>query len=911
MFKRSLMLLCFLAVFSLYFSLSCGAIEGYCGENVSYVYDSSTASVLISGEGDMYDYVDASYSPFYLTDIVTVEIADGVTSIGDNAFFGCESLEIISIPDSAQSIGSKAFESCCSLSEILLPEALTYIGNNAFMGCESLTEIVLPTGITYISESAFEYCDNLSSVIFLGDVEGVASNAFRGCKNLSEVHFNSAIEDIAETVIENFPSREVIHGTTYKETVKDCLTGETVISFYCNTCDNYVYLKEIIMQYNAHTFGQYTSDNNYSCLLDGTKTATCSRCGKTDTVTDVGSSQGHSWNDWETTIPATCITEGEKSRGCFNCDVFETETIPAFSHKNSYTVKENSPTCTANGYAEGVFCPDCQIWISGHSLLLASGHSGGVADCRRKAVCSKCGEEYGNFNPQKHINITILPGSYATCTNDGYTQSKVCCDCETVIEAKTVIKAQGHSEIVIPAIGATCIKDGTTEGIKCSVCDTMIKSPEKITAKGHKVITVPGSEATCTKAGLSEGKKCSSCAEMIVKQNRIPAKTHNYKTITAKKATLTSDGKTVEKCSCGAVKANSEKVVYSPKTFTLSSTAYTYNANTKTPSVSVKDSKGHILKKDIDYIIKYESGRKVPGRYTVTITFTDKYSGTKKLNFTIAPKVTGKVTASQTASSITLKWNMVTGADGYRVYKYNTKTKKYEKVKDVTDRSIKVTGLNSGATYKFKVKAYRKDDVTIWGKATAAYAFSTKPAAPGKISFSKTDSSVTLKWKKVAGASGYAIYRYSSGEWKRIETINSGSKLSCKIERLKSGTNYKFRIKAFRKAGDSTLWSSASDSVTVLTNPGTPALKVSSNKKGAATLKWSNVSGESGYQVYYSTKKDGSFKKLITSKADITKLTKSNLTSGKKYYFKVRSYKKTADGTFYSSWSSVCAVKIK
>ena len=91
----------------------------------------------------------------------------------------------------------------------------------------------------------------------------------------------------------------------------------------------------------------------------------------------------------------------------------------------------------------------------------------------------------------------------------------------------------------------------------------------------------------------------------------------------------------------------------------------------------------------------------------------------------------------------------------------------------------------------------------------------------------------------------------------------------------------------------------------------TPTLKASSSKKGVVTLSWTNVAGESGYEVYYSTKKDSGYKKLAAYKTNVVKGSKSKLTSKKTYYFKVRAYTKTANGTVYSAWSSVKSIKVK
>ena len=64
-----------------------------------------------------------------------IAISDSVTSIGDKAFSGCESLTNIAIPSSVNSIGKRAFYECTSLSSVVIPDSVTSIGIGAFLGC--------------------------------------------------------------------------------------------------------------------------------------------------------------------------------------------------------------------------------------------------------------------------------------------------------------------------------------------------------------------------------------------------------------------------------------------------------------------------------------------------------------------------------------------------------------------------------------------------------------------------------------------------------------------------------------------------------------------------------------------------------------------------------------------------------
>ena len=76
-------------------------------------------------------------------------------------------------------------------------------------------------------------------------------------------------------------------------------------------------------------------------------------------------------------------------------------------------------------------------------------------------------------------------------------------------------------------------------------------------------------------------------------------------------------------------------------------------------------------------------------------------------------------------------------------------------------------------------------------------------------------------------------------------------------------------------------------------------------------MSWSNVSGESGYQIYYCTSENGTFRKLATCKANSVTKTATSLKSSQRYYFKIRAYKDTASGVVYGEFSAVKSAKIR
>lgn len=198
-------------------------------------------------------------------------------------------------------------------------------------------------------------------------------------------------------------------------------------------------------------------------------------------------------------------------------------------------------------------------------------------------------------------------------------------------------------------------------------------------------------------------------------------------------------------------------------------------------------------------------------------------------------------------------------------------------------------------------------------KGEAKLSFTIKPKAPTKLNFiSDFDNYITLTWEKSVGAVGYRVYQYSPSKNKYV-LKDSVKSIAYSVSDLKSGTTYKFKIRPYIKNSltGKTIWGDYSEAFTVCTRPAKPTIKTLTATGNKATLTWNNVSGETGYQVYYSTSKNGTYKKLKSLSADNVKYSKSKLTSGKTYYFKVRAYKKLDGKTVFSDFSAVKSLKIK
>lgn len=184
-------------------------------------------------------------------------------------------------------------------------------------------------------------------------------------------------------------------------------------------------------------------------------------------------------------------------------------------------------------------------------------------------------------------------------------------------------------------------------------------------------------------------------------------------------------------------------------------------------------------------------------------------------------KVTEVDTETRSSTYLTLSWKKVTGASGYRIYKYNTSSKSYEKVTTISKESTvsyKITGLTAATEYQFKVRAYKKTDTgTLWGSSSSAYKDCTKPAQTKNLKAATKSSAVTLTWSKVARAGGYRIYRYNSKtkKYEKIATVKGNKTFSYKNTKLKKGSTMKYKVRAYKTYNGTNYYGAYSEVVSI------------------------------------------------------------------------------------------------
>ena len=166
--------------------------------------------------------------------------------------------------------------------------------------------------------------------------------------------------------------------------------------------------------------------------------------------------------------------------------------------------------------------------------------------------------------------------------------------------------------------------------------------------------------------------------------------------------------------------------------------------------------------------------------------------------------------ASASYSSVKLTWSKVAGAQGYKVYRYSSKTKKYELVKTIT-RSDTVsytnTGLTTGTKYSYRMTSVRGKSESSQSKTVSATPTLSTPTS-FKVKAGKKSAAVS--WKKVSGANGYVVYRSTKSKsgFKAVKTITKGSTVKYTNKSLKKGKTYYYKVRAYRTVNKKRVYSS-------------------------------------------------------------------------------------------------------
>lgn len=214
------------------------------------------------------------------------------------------------------------------------------------------------------------------------------------------------------------------------------------------------------------------------------------------------------------------------------------------------------------------------------------------------------------------------------------------------------------------------------------------------------------------------------------------------------------------------------------------------------------------------------------GQATITAKSTDGGNVTASCIVTVVPAKIDDVEQDKentTRSRVSIYWGQVEGADGYRIYKYNSSKKKYVLYKDTKDNDVDILRMSAEKSCKVKVAAYVKfgnekyegelsKTVTAWTAPKKVSA--TKITSIKRYSGNALFNYIKVTWKKVKGATGYKIYAKYSGSYKLLGTTKKTS------VNLYTGRGYSYQIKvvAYRNKHGMTTMAKASPVKTYKSN---------------------------------------------------------------------------------------------
>ena len=524
----------------------------------------------------------------YCKNLKTIKLPSTITSIGDEAFYNCQSLTNIEGLDKCnlKSIGSAAFSNCKALENLDFSKStFTNVPSKAFNGCSALAKITLPNTLTTIGGYAFYACYSIPQLDLsntaLTTLENYALYQMRETTKFSLPDSISSIGTHAFSVSTSNGAVPTVLPASLKDKVnyKDAATSPWLNRKVMFTDEN---VKTIHFYGNGATIG----DTEPMFVSEGSK-VTLPSCGfsKTNyifkgwnTKAD-GTGESYKPNATLTTIPSKLYAQWAKTSYKVNL-VYTGGTIKinGVNHTNSYTM-----TCTFKNASTTYSLPTTsQVMRTGYKFVAwydneectgkiltkitidnvsdmtlyakwrvdpNHNHQWDKGRVTKEPSCKEEGEILYTCSVCKGTKVEALAKTDNHQWGEWTTITKPTCSTKGK-EIRTCKVCSKTEERVIPTIphtivkeadkAATCTENGYEGREYCSVCNTTIKERTIIPATGHQWGAWHTTLAkTCTTDG-KEVRECSKCSK--TEERTIPATGHDIKLVGAKDSTCTSKG---------------------------------------------------------------------------------------------------------------------------------------------------------------------------------------------------------------------------------------------------------------------------------------------------------------------------------------------------------------------------------
>ena len=766
---------------------------GQCGDDLTWTLD-NTGTLTISGTGTTYDYDmddDGNSAAPWCTKariqrVNKVVVSSGITELGYSMFSNCTQLTSVSLPSGLKRIGSCLFLGCTRLSAITIPSSVTTIESNAFTHCDSITAITLPSGLRTMGDAVCSQMAKLTTATVSGGVTYLSNYAFNDCPSLKTITLPNTVKSIG------------ICAFRYDTALKD------------------VYFNGSVTQWTSIQIAGEGNSALYNADVHCTGLPA-------PTVTGGNDSQGRPTLKWNA-VTGAAKYEVYRARSK-DGDYIKYSTVTGTSYTNTSYI-ENGNTyyykvraLDANGTA-GAW--SSIVSVTYKQTLPAPTVTGGNDSQGRPTLKWNAVSGAAKYEVYRARSLNGDYIKYSTVTGTSYTNTSYIESGNTYYYKVRALKSDGTagawSSIVAVTYKQTLSAPAVTGGND---------------AQGRPTLT---------------WKAVTGAAKYEVYRAR------------------SKDG---------------DYIKYSTVTGTsYTNTSYIENGNTYYYKVRALKSDG------------------TAGAWSSVVSVTYKQTLS-------APAVTG---GNDAQGRPTLKWNAVTGAAKYEVYRARSKDGTYTKYSTTTGTAYTNSSyLTSGATYYYKVRALDANGNAGPYSAVVSVTCRLKLTAPTVTGGTDAQGRPTLKWNAVTGAAKYEVYRARSkdGDYIKYSTVTGTSYTNTSY--IENGNTYYYKVRALDANGTAGAWSSIVSVTYRAASTGTlsaPTVTGGNDSQGRPTLKWNAVSGAAKYEVYRARSKNGDYIKYST----VTGTSYTNISyieNGNTYYYKVRALK--SDGTA-GTWSSIVSV---